>query len=88
MRARIIPAQAKLFVGKVKTMSSAKPFVLFFNPVRHAKTFYETFQEVAHTEVVTSKSREEFYKDVQGKYKDIFALYTTSASTAVSRSLK
>jgi glyoxylate reductase len=65
--------------------SSTKPFVLFFNPVRHAKSFYTKFQDVAHTEVVTSKSREEFYKDIQGKYKDIFALYTTSTSTAVSR---
>lgn len=67
-------------------MASSKPFVLFFNPVKHAQPFYEKLQEVAHTEVVTSKSREEFFKDVEGKYKDIFAIYRTSASGAVSRS--
>jgi len=61
-----------------------KPFVLFFNPIRHAKGFFEKFQEFAHTEVVTSQSREEWFRDVQGKYKDIFAIYSTSASYAVA----
>ncbi|KAE8327310.1 D-isomer specific 2-hydroxyacid dehydrogenase [Aspergillus sergii] len=65
-------------------MSSPKPFVLFFNPVRHAVPFYETLQEVAHTEVVTSKSRDEFFNDITGKYRDIFAIYRTSASGAVA----
>ena len=65
-------------------MSSSKPFVLFFNPVKHASSFYSKLQDVAHTEVVTSKSRDEFFKDVQSKYKDIFAIYRTSSSGAVS----
>ncbi|RAK90120.1 2-hydroxyacid dehydrogenase [Aspergillus costaricaensis CBS 115574] len=65
-------------------MSSAKPRILFFNPVRHAVPFYVKLQEHAHTEVVTSKSREEFFKDVTEKYKDIFAIYRTSASGAVA----
>ncbi|CAK40774.1 hypothetical protein CBS63078_6790 [Aspergillus niger] len=65
-------------------MSSAKPRILFFNPVRHAVPFYEKLQEHAQTEVVTSKGREEFFKDVTGKYKDIFAIYRTSASGAVA----
>jgi hypothetical protein len=86
MKSRLFSPPAKSFFSQVKIMpSSSKPFVLFFNPVRHAKSFYKKFQDVAQTEVVTSKSREEFYKDIRGKYKDIFALYTTSASTAVSR---
>jgi hypothetical protein len=63
---------------------SSKPFILFFNPVRHAVPFFEKLQEVAHTEVVTSKSREEFFKDVADKYKNIFAIYRTSASGTVS----
>jgi len=67
-----------------RIMSSSKPFVLFFNPVSHAVSFYQQLQQVAHTEVVTSKSREEFFKDVADKYKNIFAIYRTSASGAVS----
>ncbi|KAK7705550.1 hypothetical protein SLS64_007917 [Diaporthe eres] len=65
-------------------MSSTKPFILFFNPVRHAKAYYESLQEVARTELVTSKSRDEFFKDVEGKYKDISVIYRTSASGAVA----
>lgn len=64
-------------------MQTAKPFILFFNPVRHAKAVYEELQKVARVEVVTSSSREQFFKDVQDKYKDIKAIYRTSASGAV-----
>lgn len=63
---------------------SPKPFVLFFNTVQHAMLFFQKLQEVAHTEVITSKSREEFFKDVTDKYKNIFAVYRTSASGTVS----
>lgn len=68
-------------------MSSPKPFILFFNPVRHAKPYYESLQEVARTEVVTSKSRDEFFKDLEDKYKDISVIYRTSASGAVGNDL-
>lgn len=64
-------------------MSAARPFILFFNRVRHATAFYETLQKVARTEVVTSKSRDEFFKDLGDKYKDISVIYRTSASGAV-----
>lgn len=70
-------------IRQITTMSSSKPFILFFNPVRHAKAYYESLQEVARTEVVTSKSRNEFFKDLEGKYKDISVIYRTSASGAV-----
>ncbi|WZH39140.1 2-hydroxyacid dehydrogenase UNK4.10 [Fusarium acuminatum] len=65
-------------------MQAAKPFILFFNPVRHAKTVYKKLEEVARVEVVTSTSREQFFKDVQDKYKDIRVIYRTSASGAVA----
>lgn len=65
-------------------MASSKPLILFFNPVRHAVPFYQKLQQVSHTELVTSKNREEFFKDVTDKYKNIFAIYRTSASGAVS----
>lgn len=68
---------------QIRKMSS-KPFVLFFNPVQHAMPFFQKLQEVAHTEVVTSKSRKEFFKDITDKYKNIFAVYRTSASGTVS----
>ncbi|KAB8204984.1 D-isomer specific 2-hydroxyacid dehydrogenase [Aspergillus parasiticus] len=61
-----------------------RPFILFFNPVRHAVPFYHQLQKIARTELVTSKSREEFYSDLQRKYKDISIIYRTSASGAVA----
>lgn len=70
-------------IRHIRAMSSSKPFILFFNPVRHAEAYYESLQEVARTEVVTSKSRDEFFKDLEGKYKDISVIYRTSASGAV-----
>lgn len=66
-------------------MSTAKPLILLFNRVMHATAFYETLQKVARTEVVTSKSRDEFFKDLDGKYKDISVIYRTSASGAVRK---
>ena len=65
-------------------MSSQKPLVLFFNPVKHAHAQYQLLQQVARTEVVTSQGRDEFFKDLQTKYKDAFAIYRTSASGMVS----
>jgi hypothetical protein len=64
-------------------MQPIKPFVLFFNPVKFARPFYEQLQKVAHTEVVTSRNRTEFFQDLQGKYRNIFAIYRTSSSGAV-----
>ncbi|KAH8878806.1 2-hydroxyacid dehydrogenase UNK4.10 [Thozetella sp. PMI_491] len=63
---------------------SFKPLILFFNPVNHAKPFYHSLQDIARTEVVTSKAREEFFQDVQDKYKDVSVIYRTSASGAVA----
>ncbi|KAB8261363.1 D-isomer specific 2-hydroxyacid dehydrogenase [Aspergillus pseudonomiae] len=65
-------------------MPAPRPFILFFNPVRHAIPFYQQLQDVARTEVITSKSRDEFYFDLQRKYKDISIIYRTSASGAVA----
>lgn len=80
---RLLHRSVRPHIRHIRTMSSSKPFILFFNPVRHAKACYESLQEVARTETVTSKSRDEFFKDVEGKYKDISAIYRTSASGAV-----
>ncbi|CAG8948211.1 unnamed protein product [Penicillium salamii] len=66
------------------TMTSTKPLVLFFSPVRHALSTYEQLQQVAQTEVVTSQSREEFFHDLTTKYKNAFAIYRTSASGSVA----
>lgn len=65
-------------------MTAVKPLILLFNPVRHATAFYVELQKVAKCEVVTGQSREEFFRDAQGKYRDISAIYPTSASGAVS----
>ncbi|KAI9042135.1 D-mandelate dehydrogenase-like dehydrogenase [Aspergillus affinis] len=65
-------------------MSSQKPLVLFFNAVRHAHSSFQQLQQMARTEIVTSKNRETFFQDIQGKYKDAFAIYRTSASGAVA----
>jgi len=65
-------------------MQSTRPFILFFNSVRRAVSFNQQLQKIARTELVTSKSRDEFFSDLQGKYKDISVIYMTSASGAVS----
>ncbi|PCD41237.1 hypothetical protein AU210_003794 [Fusarium oxysporum f. sp. radicis-cucumerinum] len=67
-----------------RDMQTPKPFILFFSPVRHAKAAYEELQEVARVEVVTSTNRQEFFKDIQDKYRDIQVIYRTSASGAVA----
>lgn len=64
-------------------MSGSKPLVLFFNPIDHAHGFLTKLQEVARTEVVTSKSREEWFKDLEGKYKDVYVIYRTTTSGEV-----
>lgn len=65
-------------------MQTSKPFILFFSPVRHAKAAFEELQEVARVELVTSTNRQEFFKDVLDKYKDVQVIYRTSASGVVS----
>ncbi|KAH7175261.1 D-isomer specific 2-hydroxyacid dehydrogenase [Dactylonectria macrodidyma] len=65
-------------------MSIQKPRILFFNTVRHALAAYEALHAVAAPEVVTSKSRAEFFADLKTKYHDIQAIYRTSASGAVA----
>lgn len=59
-------------------------FILFLNPVRHAIYFLQQLPKIARTELVTSKSRDEFFSDLQGKYKDITIIYRTSVSGAIS----
>ncbi|KAF6824174.1 hydroxyisocaproate dehydrogenase [Colletotrichum musicola] len=65
-------------------MSQAKPRILFFNPVRHAVAEYEALKTVSIPEVVTSKTRAEFFSDLRGKYQDVQAIWRTSASGAVA----
>lgn len=64
--------------------SITKPRILFFNPVRHALENFRKLSSVAQTEVLTSKSRAEFFNECKGKYKDIVAIYSTSSSCAVT----
>ena len=62
----------------------SKPLILFFSLVRHALTAYKALGAYARTELVTSTSRQDFFKDIRGKYKDAVAIYRTSASGVVS----
>lgn len=64
-------------------MSTPKPLILFFNPVRHALATYRALSKVARTELLTSTSRNDFFNDLKGKYEDVNAIYRTSASGAV-----
>ncbi|KIX00117.1 uncharacterized protein Z518_10254 [Rhinocladiella mackenziei CBS 650.93] len=61
-----------------------KPRILFFNPVQHAHEAYKALASVAQTEVVASKSRQEFFEDVKRRYADIAVIYRTSSSGAVA----
>lgn len=65
-------------------MVAQKPRILFFNPVRHALAAFEALSKVAQVEVVASRSRQEFFKDIEDRYHDIRAIYRTSASGTVS----
>ncbi|OIW32821.1 hypothetical protein CONLIGDRAFT_694989 [Coniochaeta ligniaria NRRL 30616] len=65
-------------------MITPKPRILFFNPVRHAIAAFEALSKVAQVEIVTSKSRQDFFRDIEGKYYDIRAIYRTSASGVVA----
>jgi len=66
---------------------SSKPRILLFNPVKHALAQYKDLQESTAPEVVTSESREQFFRDCRTRYKDVIAIYRTSASGAVSKPL-
>ncbi|KAH8906492.1 hypothetical protein BR93DRAFT_979561 [Coniochaeta sp. PMI_546] len=65
-------------------MVAQKPRILFFNPVRHALAAFEALSKVAQVEVVASRSRQEFFKDIEDRYHDIRAIYRTSASGTVA----
>jgi hypothetical protein len=62
----------------------SKPLILFFSRVRHALTAYKALSAYARTELVTSTNRQNFFKDIEGKYRDAVAIYRTSASGVVS----
>ena len=65
-------------------MLAPKPQILFFNPVRHAVAAFDALRQVVQADVVTSKSRREFFDDITAKYNNAQAIYRTSASGAVS----
>ncbi|RDW62518.1 putative glyoxylate reductase [Coleophoma crateriformis] len=68
-------------------MAVKKPRILFVNPVRHAHAKLQELAAVTQTEVISSTSRAEFFKDVEDKYKDIIAIYSTSSSYALIQKL-
>lgn len=53
MRLRQKVVQATFHLNQIRVMPLSKPFVLFFNPVKHARSFYEKLQEAAQTEAAT-----------------------------------
>jgi glyoxylate reductase len=65
-------------------MMRITPHILFFSPVRHAVQEYQHLSSIAKTQVISSKSRAEFFNDVKSKYNDITAIYSTSSSYAAS----
>lgn len=64
-------------------MQPRKPRILCFNAVCHALKELESLRKIANVETVSSKSRQEFFSDLHDKYKDIDAIYRTSASGSV-----
>lgn len=61
----------------------AKPLIIFFHPVQYALNVYKELSTVARTSLVGSKTRHEFFQDVETKYKDAVAIYRTSATGSV-----
>lgn len=64
-------------------MQRLRPRILCFNAVQHALQDLESLREIADVEVISSKSRQELFCDFNDKYKDIDAIYRTSASGLV-----
>ena len=74
-------------LSRITSLAMSKPRILFFNPVRQAIAAYRALSSVAITDVVTSKSRKEFFADIKQKYSDVQAIYRTSASGAVCQTV-
>lgn len=64
-------------------MQLRKSRILCFNSIVHALRELESLCDIADVEVVSSKSRQEFFRDLHYKYRDIDAIYRTSQSGAV-----
>ncbi|KAK9457473.1 D-isomer specific 2-hydroxyacid dehydrogenase [Dipodascopsis uninucleata] len=62
----------------------SKPKVLLLGEIAHAKAEWEALSDVATLEVCDSKNREEFIKDLKGKYSDIVACYRTFKSVEIT----
>ncbi|KAF4552892.1 2-hydroxyacid dehydrogenase-like protein 1 [Elsinoe fawcettii] len=62
----------------------SRPRILFFNNVRRAVEEFRSLSKITSTEIITSKSRQEFFKDIKSKYSNIDAIYRTSAGGGVA----
>ncbi|KAK9485824.1 D-isomer specific 2-hydroxyacid dehydrogenase [Lipomyces starkeyi] len=61
-----------------------KPHVLLLGEIVHAKAEWEALSDVATLSVCDSASKEDFIKDLAGKYSDIAAVYHMNDSKAAS----
>ncbi|KAK9324159.1 D-isomer specific 2-hydroxyacid dehydrogenase [Lipomyces orientalis] len=65
-------------------MTLSKPLVLLLGEIRHAKAEWEALSNVATLSVCDSANREEFIKDLKGKYSEVVAVYRTFNSVAIT----
>ncbi|KAK9339647.1 D-isomer specific 2-hydroxyacid dehydrogenase [Lipomyces starkeyi] len=68
----------------VSPMTMTKPHILLLGEIRHAKAEWEALSDVATLSVCDSANREEFIKDLKGKYSDVVAVYRTFTSVAIT----
>ncbi|KAK9451926.1 D-isomer specific 2-hydroxyacid dehydrogenase [Limtongia smithiae] len=79
---QIQPASSRFFATSSAAMS--KPHILLLGKISHASAEWEALADVATLSVVESANRDEFIKDLKGKYSDITAIYRTFASVAIT----
>ncbi|KAK9459332.1 D-isomer specific 2-hydroxyacid dehydrogenase [Lipomyces oligophaga] len=62
----------------------SKPHVLLLGEITHAKPEWEALADVAQLSICDSTDREQFIKDLKGKYSDVVAVYRTFRSIAIT----
>ncbi|KAK7206319.1 D-isomer specific 2-hydroxyacid dehydrogenase [Myxozyma melibiosi] len=62
----------------------SKPHVLLLGDITHAKAEWEALSDVATLSICDSGNREQFIKDLKGKYSDVVAVFRTFKSVGIT----
>ncbi|KAK9468306.1 D-isomer specific 2-hydroxyacid dehydrogenase [Lipomyces arxii] len=79
-----IQTSYRLFSSSTTSFTMSKPHILLLGNISHAKAEWEALSDIATLSVCDSANREEFIKDLKGKYSDIVAVYRTFVSVGIT----